>query len=542
MDVALRKQVYRLLIVVSAGLMFGRIVAVDRVDVQRLESVRRAEIPRIMQEKRQRLEDEGRYPTAIEAEMEKTRLALDRSASLGSPMFCANDRSRWCTLRALVEPEMRVVRNIRREDGSLTGRYVWYAIDKVQDEPGWDTIDMVKHRWGDRRDDVESPNAPDGYLYSSKPPLLVTLMALPYAVIYNVSGGRLSLGNETHLVVRTLLLVINFVPLLLSWCVLTRLIERYGTTDWGRIFTVAAVCFGTFLSTFVVTLNNHLPGFVCTAFALYASTRLLDPPPEGPRHPRWNAFFLGFWCSMLVVCEMPGVFFAAILVGWYFLRDPRRCLLWTLPICILLAGAYLGTNYVAHGTFKPPYVFKGPAGEVDEDNWYTYTYRRGGVERQSYWSKPVGMDLGEPSHATYAFHMTLGHHGIFSLTPICLLALYGGVLWLRNCRGNPQRWKLTLFILALSVGIFVFYLLRNQENRNYGGVTSGLRWTFWLVPMWLLLVQPAADRLSGSRLGRGVALLLLAVSCLSAAYPVWNPWTLPWLYHLLRYFGVSLLG
>ena len=43
----------------------------------------------------------------------------------------------------------------------------------------------------------------------------------------------------------------------------------------------------------------------------------------------------------------------------------------------------------------------------------------------SYWMKPVGIDRGEPSAWRYAFHMLIGHHGIFSLTPIFLASLVG---------------------------------------------------------------------------------------------------------------------
>ena len=50
-----------------------------------------------------------------------------------------------------------------------------YAIDKVIQQPNWDTIDMVKH---------------DGHLYSSKPPLLPTLMAAVYWLIYRLTGRR----------------------------------------------------------------------------------------------------------------------------------------------------------------------------------------------------------------------------------------------------------------------------------------------------------------------------------------------------------------
>ena len=45
---------------------------------------------------------------------------------------------------------------------------------------------------------------------------------------------------------------------------------------------------------------------------------------------------------------------------------------------------------------------------------------------------------------------------------------------------------------------------------------------------------PAADAVAGARWTRGVALVLLALSVLSASYPTWNPWTHPWLYNFFN--------
>ena len=136
------------------------------------------------------------------------------AAGLRRPFLSANDRSRWCTVRALVEPEMRV-------PGAP------YAIDKVIDpkQPNWDTIDMVKH---------------DGHFYSSKPPLLSTLMAAEYWLIYHVTGK--SLGTHPYEIGRFMLITINGACLLLIFLFMARLVERLGTTDWGRIFVMAAAC------------------------------------------------------------------------------------------------------------------------------------------------------------------------------------------------------------------------------------------------------------------------------------------------------------
>jgi hypothetical protein len=52
-----------------------------------------------------------------------------------------------------------------------------------------------------------------------------------------------------------------------------------------------------------------------------------------------------------------------------------------------------------------------------------------------------------------------------------------------------------------------------------------------------LTMLPTADALASRRWTRGLALVLLAISVLSATYPTWNPWTHPWLMVFLQYVG-----
>jgi hypothetical protein len=166
------------------------------------------------------------------------------------------------------------------------------------------------------------------------------------------------------------------------------------------------------------------------------------------------------------------------------------------------------------------------------DNWYDYSYVRGGRERDSYWRDPVGIDRGEASVGRYIVHATVGHHGIFSLTPIWLLSVVGmGLLWRCGHR------DLALLIVSLSMVCLTFYVLRPQADRNYGGMTSGFRWMFWFAPLWLVALLPTADRLANATWGRALALALLALSAMSASYPTWNPWTHPWLWNFLSYLG-----
>ena len=153
----LRQSMYWLLICLSVGMMLGRVMAVDAVDRTALAKDRLNRIAGELDRRKGQLQQQGLEGEALEKELARIETQLHRDAQLRRPFLSANDRSRWCTVRALVEPDMRV-------EGAP------YAIDKVIQDPNWDTIDMVKH---------------DGHLYSSKPPLMATLMAGIYWIIYH---------------------------------------------------------------------------------------------------------------------------------------------------------------------------------------------------------------------------------------------------------------------------------------------------------------------------------------------------------------------
>jgi hypothetical protein len=78
--------------------------------------------------------------------------------------------------------------------------------------------------------------------------------------------------------------------------------------------------------------------------------------------------------------------------------------------------------------------------------------------------------------------------------------------------------------------------MRPIEDRNYGGMTSAFRWVFWLTPLWIVTMLPAADATARSRTWRIFCAVLLAVSALSAAYPR-NPWSHPWIRNFAMHVG-----
>ncbi len=467
-----RRGIYLLLIALAVGNLTGRILAVNSVDTVRLEKY---------------LNDEEKKKPE---EQRKVR-------SLQRPFLSGNDRSRWCTVRALVE-------------------HGTYAIDQVVQEPNWDTIDMVKH---DGRGNP-APLPDEGHLYSSKPPLLATLAAAEYWVLHKLTGK--TLGSHPYELGRFMLITFNVIPYAIYLLRLSRIVERYGSTDWGRIFVIASASLATFFTTFATVFNNHWPAAFGALFALDATLRIVC---EGER--RWHWFFIaGLSAAFAAACELPALSLTGLVGALLLWRFPRATLQGFLPGVLLVAAASLGTNYAAHGTLRPAYSQRHEA----KAGWYIYQYRRGERVIDSYWTdrgKQSPIDQGEPSRVAYALHVLVGHHGIFSLSPIWLLSAAGLVMTLR--RREHETWHVVALITTASLVCLTFYLLRPLADRNYGGMTSGFRWAFWFAPLWLFAMLPAVDTLGLSRRGQLIGAVLLGLSVLSVSYPIWNPWTQPWL-------------
>ncbi len=490
----LRWGVYALLISLAAGNMAGRLLAVNSVSRMELEQ-------HIVGRRIAALEAAARNNGAGDMEIAtlvaEIRPQIEAEERRQRPFLSANDRSRWLTIRSLVD-------------------HGTFEIDEVVDANVWNTIDMVQHRGRDG----------ELHLYSSKPPLLSVVLAGLYWVVQKATGW--TLAENPYEVGRTMLLLVNVLPLLLMFGLVARWAERFGTTDWGRIFVVAAAAMGTLLSPFAVVLNNHVVAAVSTAISLDAFLRIWF---DGERRVRWFALCGGF-AAFAAADDLPALSLLALLSAALLAADRRAWLLGFFLASAAIVAAFFATNYAAHASWRPPYMHRSET--VAGDNWYDYSYTIGGRERASYWRDPQGLDRGEPSKLTYAVHVLIGHHGVFSLTPVWLLSVWGAWLWLR---GSDARLKQTAFGVALVtvVCVLFFIALRPQVDRNYGGMTSGFRWLFWQAPLWLLMMLPAADRAARSRAGMAFALLLLAFSVLSASYPTWNPWTQPWIYNWLAW-------
>ena len=498
----LRWGVYAILAAVALGGIVGRIAAVASVDRITLEN-------RLVDEAVKREAAVG-GPVDVAA----VRARIEREKRLVRPFLSGNDRSRWLTVRALVERGT-------------------FAIEDLVVEPGWDTLDAVVH-----------PDAAGKlHLYSSKPPLLSVIAAAPYWLIHRLTGW--TLGDHPFEVGRMLLLVCGAVPFAILLAFTFRSVDMVGSSDWGRLWAAALAACGTLLTTFAIALTNHLPAAAAAAASLW----LLLAIRSGTYRSAWPFFAAGLAAALTAAFELPALAWLVAVLVVLAKDDLRRTITGAVPAALLVAVAALAANHLAHGTIVPPYAHRADgmrhaaATAVEEswnpDNWYDYAIRLpNGRLLQSYWRAPQGIDRGEPSRAAYAWHAIAGHHGILSLTPAWLLVVPGlALLAARRRRHGDGEADVALAIAAVSAVVIAFYLLRPQADRNYGGMTSGFRWVFWMAPLWVAAAVPTADILGRSRSGRILACLLLAMSVLSVAYPTWNPWTRPWIEQALRHAG-----
>ena len=514
-----------------------------------------------------------------------------------TPFLSANDRSRWCTIASLTEDGSFVIdRFLDRRDSTNKFR-TWYSIDMVR----------------------KTEAGGSEHYYSSKPPLLSVFYAAvcsPIATLWNrrLSDAPLEVG-------RTLLLVTQWFPMALFWIGSCVWIARSVDNQWQRTVLLCFVLFGTFLTTFTNTVNNHLPA----AISMGASLVLLHVVSR-PSNRVWRTlgccFLLGFTASFTAACDLPALAWAAILIPLVaVLSHSITKAAWTLVGMLPIAIAFAVTNWIAYGDLKPPYAHREelgnkiafvpfstdsapsvtfpsiqepvhadleaigkalraknemiskpisiqPARRVntweasfslspsdstlaastssstplnptkryavirDGNGWSIHQWNDWYDYPKSYWlpQNKRGVDLGEPSMSLYAFHILVGHHGVLSLTPFWMFSVIGLVVGLRN---PPSR---EYVFVAISIAIVTlvclgFYISRPLIDRNYGGVASGFRWLFWLIPAWLYFLPKGLEFTSRTFPGRVLLLTLLIISVFWATIPWDNPWKSPLLFN-----------
>jgi hypothetical protein len=458
-----------------------------------------------------------------------TALALGLALKLPTQLG-ANDTSRWCTVWSLLERGTYVI-----DDCPWKAR----TQDKVLRPAPFQT--------------VESGKEPVKHYYSSKPPLLPTLIAgalYPIRVATGVPLDRVlkqerserwvekpveGAPEKTTMVLekpkepaewpvyvfylKPVIVLLNVVPLWLMLVLYARLLDRVAEYDWAWFFSLFATALGTLLFAFDSTLNNHTLAASCAFFALYPFVRIWDDDVRSP----WHFAAAGFFAALCACNELPAALFGILLFLLLLVRFPRQTVLYFVPAAAIPCVGFLATQYLAFGQFRPVY---------EEFGTKSYEYEG------SYWNTPLEMDyfnkMPEP-YGVYLFHMTLGHHGVFSLTPVFVFSLIGA---LRLAFGREGKLRaLGWLTLILTIALLAFYTW-NPKARNYGGSAQGLRWLFWLIPFWLMTLPPGVEAGQTRRWVRWLSLLALGLSVMSVGYALRSPWSHPWILDAMEHLNL----
>jgi hypothetical protein len=407
-----------------------------------------------------------------------------------------NDASRWCTVWSLLE------RGTYAIDGSP-----WETIDKVQGPAPFQAVAQGAQ--------------PVKHFYSSKPPLMPTLVA---GLIYPFRTA-LQIPLEHHLsqerlpaytfYFKPVVILLNIVPFCVFLVLYSRVIDRYAISDWSYMVSLAAAAWGTQLFTFNGILNNHTVATYSGFFSLYSWMRISY---DDARQPILYVM-AGFFAAFCACNELPAALFGILMFGMLLTRSPRPTLLYFVPAAAIPCLAFLLTQYLAFGTLVP----------IITETVKGYTAHYEG----SYWNAPEGIDNIQEPKLIYLFHLLLGGHGFFSLTPILCFSVVPVVQHLRT--GENRLSNLAWLTMVLTVLTIALYTWRTS---NYGGLTQGMRWLFWLFPFWLVFLPQGLDLGRERPWFRVLSLMALMVSVFSVSFGIRNPWSSPWLRIVYR--GMTL--
>jgi hypothetical protein len=434
----------------------------------------------------------------------------------------------------------------------------WQPVDHpvhgMHYEGPWWTIDMVATLAPEKGERNGSPKLA---YYSSKTALLPTLVAGVYYVVWKVGDGldNLISGEKDRWRIaypvenrnrdnqakrgdyagRTILILINVVPFVIFLYLYRRMLAQSSYRPVTRVICLATAALGTFITAYTRTLNNHTVAAICGFIAVYAVLRIW----YGGERRWWYFTVAGFFAAFTATCELPATSLLAAIMLVLLIKDPKRAAIHALPAAVVPIVAFAMTNYLSVGqhlngwaAFAPPQVFHHVDESADRAQYRLYHFPG------SYWNKldPTGIDGQEEHKAVYTAHTLIGHHGIFSLTPILLLSLVGIG---RHLMGKTRSLVgFNAIVLLITLVVLVFYVVKTN---NYSGGAQGFRWSIWMIPLWLVALPQGVELFLQRRWTQTLTMVLFALSVFTAAHAtvgVGGPWSKSWLHWALQAVGI----
>lgn len=341
----------------------------------------------------------------------------------------------------------------------------------------------------------------DHYM-SSKPPVLSTLAAGVYYGYQKLTGEKIRTheGNVVRVVSLFTGGLAHLVFLIFFYRLCWLLMER----ELAIMVSMAAASFAYLGVAYATHINNHSIAAALGVAGLYYACRIRNG--HAPR--AWHWPLAGLILGLLPTIDLSSLAITAA-IGLYLLsHDWKKTLLWFAPALLPGAVLHLALTYEISGSFEIFYL------NSDLKKFKGFHFRNAG-----------GIDgLREPKHI-YAWNVLLGHHGLFSMTPLLAFGLWelGRSLWRR-------RWLPESLVALAAIGAFLTFFI--YRTRNYGGWSVGMRWLVPIMPLLLLYFGLWVDRLRVTRMLWTLVLAAFLVSCFHVQdgltspfqFSVWHNW------------------
>ena len=322
----------------------------------------------------------------------------------------------------------------------------------------------------------------EGKLYSSKPPLYPFIMAAQSWPIAKLFGWNFFEQRVTF--IRYLTLLNQVLPLMLMLWVAFVWASSIISNKRAVNLLLLAMSFGTLVYGYAVTINNHTPAAVCFFISWYLVYRI--------RRDRISGIvpyvLAGLLAGMGGMFELQGLVFTLWLFCLVAMKRPGKSLIFLVFLAIpIILNLYL--NYHISGDIRPFYL---------QSDLYKYegsAWIEGNNKTSSRW--------------VYLFHLLLGHHGLFSLSPVLVIGLLGMINVIRR-----NREDMGMEMLGLAVAMLIVILFPLTIQRNYGGYCVGMRWFIHFTPILMFPGIFVLEKLSKKQWGV-VLVVVLAIFSLS---------------------------
>lgn len=338
------------------------------------------------------------------------------------------------------------------------------------------TINESRYNWTIDRVTI------DGKDFSNKPPFFSIVGAGLYTILRTVLG--LSFAGHERLVVY--LLTLLMVGLSTAWLVTKYYVaiqKHFQPTRKVRYLATAALGLGTILTSFSVTLNNHT---VAAAFLFAAFCAVIEE----------KVVKAGILASIAFCIDpAPGGIFLAVFAVMVLHSRTQGSFVRYLVSASLAPALFCASNWAIIGSILPVKMIPG------------------GLD----YSGQIARNLANvllPDDWLYPLKCLFGWHGLFTVSPVLLLGVYGFIKQLRTgaALGRPQtRW--------LGAGIAATILLHIVFVGSYGGWSYGFRYLIPIIPLCLFFLPQVIRELRPSLFAA-----LLTISILFAFIGVYHPW------------------